>query len=173
MTEAAWHYLKDAWGEDIFPDGDFAALILRHWPDFGEATRDLAGGWMEVKMAEEDEDDLETLLSASEQYDVGGLTACLPVMCQFLSAGLKTIGDSAIEFLQQRLTESGDVVECAASAVLLGEFGAAVVGVTPSLAVLLGEGELGTIRGAAASALGQIGAATDEDVAKEAMAGAI
>jgi hypothetical protein len=174
MTEATWHYLEEVWGEDMFPDGDFAALILRHWPDFGQSVKDLAGGWMEVKMAEEDEDDRETLLTASEQFDVGGLTACLPVMRQFFATGLKTVGSPAIEFLQRRLTESDDLVECAASAVLLGEFGAVAVGATPVLAIVLADGELiSTIRVAAACALGQIGAATAEDVAEEALAGTI
>lgn len=177
MTEAAWHYLEEAWGEDIYPDGDLAGLIAGQWPDPQRAASDLAAGWMEVKVAEEDEADRQALLSASERYNVGGLPSCLPVMRQVLAAGLLAVGAPAIEFLQRRFMESSDSVERAGIALLLGEFGVAAVGVAAVLATVLAEpdpeGDRRSIRIAAACALGQIGAAIDEDAAEAAMAGAV
>lgn len=164
MTEAAWYYLEAAWGNDIYPDGDLAGLIAGHWSDPERAAGDLAAGWVEVKAAEEDEADGQALLSASERYDVGGLPSCLPVMRQVLAAGLLAVGASAVEFLQRKFVGSSDSVEREGVALLLGEFGAAAVGVVPVLATVLAEpdpeGDQRSFRVAAACALGQIRAAT-------------
>ena len=176
MTEATWRYLKEACG-GVYPESDLGEVVARLWPDREGAARDLAAAWTEVKAAEEDEADRQALLSASAGYNVGGLPCCLPVMRQVLAAGLLTVGRPAVEFLQRRFAESSDSVERAGVALLLGEFGAAAAGIAPLLAAVLAEpdpdGGRRSLRVAAAYTLGEIGAATDEDEAEVALAGAV
>src|SRR5262245_13623611 len=138
MTDATWRYLEEAYGDDVYPDGDLGGVVARLWPDREGAARDLAAAWTEVTAAEEDEADRQALLSASAGYNVGGLPCCLPVMRQVLVAGLLTVGRPAVEFLQRRFAESSDSVERAGVALLLGEFGAAA-GIAPLLEAVLVE----------------------------------
>jgi hypothetical protein len=177
MTEAVWHYLGEAWRNDLYPDGDLREMIDRQWSDAGRATSELVAGWTEVKAAEEDETDRQTLLAVSESYDVGGLVVCLPVMRQILAKGLLAVGKPAVESLQRRFVESSDAAECAAVALLLGEFGAASVGAVSVLTTVLAEpnsvGDRQAIRAATAYALGQIGATIDEGDAEEALPEAV
>lgn len=178
MTEAVWRYLEEAWGNDIYPHGDLGGFVVEHWPDPERAAGDLAAGWIEVKLAEEDEVDwLQFLRGASKWCALGRLPAFLPLIRQVLGAGLLAIGAPAVVFLSRRFGESNDLVERAGLAMLIGEFGIAASGavhlLTTALAEQNPEGDRCSVRIAAAGALGQIGAMMDEDDVGGAMAGAL
>jgi hypothetical protein len=161
MTELVWRYLEEAEGFEIDAEDELRGVVADLWPATEQAVRELAGGWLEVKCAEEDEADRSALVAAGRKYDPSGLlNCCLPLMRQVLGAGLRAIGQPAVEFLHLRFAESGDLVERAGVALLLAEFGDAAAVSVPLLAAEVAdpvdrEGRH-LLRCAAATALGEI-----------------
>lgn len=172
MTENAWRYLEMTW-EDDPPGAHVAEIVKEVWADATQAANELTAAYIEMFVAQGDEAARKTLVagrSADSGLDllIDFVPNHLSIMRAMVSEGLAKIGAPAMEFLQEFFLHSPDLVQKAAIANLLAEFGSAAAGSVPPLVAELATSDETKqrfdLRCAAAFALGKLGVASADVV---------
>ena len=170
MNQTTWRYLEMIWDDERHGGDTSQALtvVQELWPDSKKAVCDLFDACLEVESAEEETPLRDALVSASENYQVGGLPMRLDVMQDVLLSGLLAIGMPAVAVLKRQFEEAKNIER---QADISGAFAAFKETAADCMPLLLAELNSAvdpkrrrSLRCAAANALGRIAVASPEVV---------